>query len=80
MDLSWIGDLSPVVILELIFGIVVFMLLAKHTGLSVSKKGLQFKGAENIANILEAVKEIRKSDVHGWLRPNAGEKAGRRKV
>jgi hypothetical protein len=43
MDLSWIGNLSPLVVLELIFGIVIFILLAKHTGLSFSKDGLHFR-------------------------------------
>jgi hypothetical protein len=63
MDLSWIKDLSPLVILELIFGIIVFVLLAKHTGLSISKKGLRFKGAENISAILRTVETIEESDV-----------------
>jgi hypothetical protein len=63
MDLSWIGTLSPIVVLELIFGTVVFVLLAKHTGLSISKKGLHFKGAENINTILDAVKTIQQSDL-----------------
>ncbi|MDR0710059.1 MAG: hypothetical protein LBF77_08340, partial [Spirochaetaceae bacterium] len=63
MDLSWIKDLSPLVILELIFGIIVFVLLAKHTGLSISKKGLRFKGAENISAILRTVETIKESDV-----------------
>jgi hypothetical protein len=65
MDLSWIEDLikSPLVILELLFGMVVFILLAKHTGLSISKRGLQFKGTQNIAEILTAVKTIQSDDV-----------------
>jgi hypothetical protein len=63
MDLSWIKDLSPLVVLELLFGIFVFVLLAKHTGLSISKRGLRFKGTENISNILKAVETIKESDV-----------------
>jgi hypothetical protein len=63
VDLAWIGTLSPIVILELIFGIVAFLLLAKHTGLSISKSGLHFKGAENIVTILDTVKRIQDSDV-----------------
>jgi hypothetical protein len=62
MDLSWIKD-SPLVIPELLLGIFVFILLAKHTGLSISKKGLQFKGTQNISEILTAVKTIQESDV-----------------
>jgi hypothetical protein len=63
MDLSWIGTLSPLVILELLFGLVVLVLLAKHTGLSISKNGLRFKGTENVSEILKAVKTIQESDV-----------------
>jgi hypothetical protein len=63
MDLAWIGGLSPLVVLELIFGVVIFVLLAKHTGLSISKDGIHFKGAENISSILTAVKTIQESDV-----------------
>jgi hypothetical protein len=62
MDLSWIKDLSPLVVLELLSGVVVFLLLAKHTGLSISKKGLHFKGTENISAILDAVRTIKESD------------------
>jgi hypothetical protein len=63
MDLSWISSASPLVILELLLGVFVFIMLAKHTGLSISKKGLSFRGTADISAILNTVNTIRESDV-----------------
>jgi hypothetical protein len=69
MDLSWIAGLNPVQIITLIIGILavlgavaVMLVLAKHLGLSVSKKGLLFRTSEKTDAILETVKAIRESD------------------
>jgi hypothetical protein len=70
MDLSWISDLSPVAIAELLLGLFAAIILAKHTGLSISKSGFRFKSSEraeeeskSITRISEAVHEIKESDV-----------------
>jgi hypothetical protein len=69
MDLSWIAELSPAQAAVLIIGIAItlggiaaLLALAKHLGLSVSKKGLSFKANEKTDAILETVKEIKESD------------------
>jgi hypothetical protein len=62
MDLSWIKDLTPVQIGELLLGLFAFIILAKHTGLSIDRKGFHFRSAEKTGAILETVTAIRKSD------------------
>jgi hypothetical protein len=62
MDLSWIANLTPPQIATFIIGIMILLALAKHLGLSVSKKGLSFKAAQKTDDILATVKAIKESD------------------
>jgi hypothetical protein len=69
MDLSWIAKLSPAQAAALIAGIVIILggvaavlALAKHLGMSVSKKGLSFRANEKTDAILGIVREIKESD------------------
>lgn len=69
MDLAWIAELSPAQIVLLITGVVIalaglaaLLVLARHLGLSISKKGLSFKTDEKTDAILETVREIRELD------------------
>jgi hypothetical protein len=70
MDFSWISNLSPIAIAELLLGLFAFVILAKHTGLSISRNGFRFKSFERaeeeskaVKQIREAVHEIKESDV-----------------
>jgi hypothetical protein len=62
MDLSWIAALTPLQIAEVIVGIMLLVLLAKYTGLSITKKGICFKSAQKNDAILGLVREIKESD------------------
>jgi hypothetical protein len=69
MDLSWVAALTPAQtgalaagIMLILGGLAALLALARHLGLSVSKKGLAFKANEKTDAILETVKAIRESD------------------
>jgi hypothetical protein len=69
MDLSWIAGLAPaqtaalfIGVLLVLGGLAAVLALAKHLGLSLSKKGLSFRASEKTDAILETVKAIRESD------------------
>jgi hypothetical protein len=62
MDLSWVAALTPLQIAEVIAGVMLLILLARYTGLTITKKGVFFKASQKNDAIFEAVKAIKESD------------------
>jgi hypothetical protein len=61
--MGWLANLNPIQIAEFVGGIVLLIIVAKHTGLSYSKeKGLCFKSNQKSDSILKTVMAIKASD------------------
>jgi xanthine dehydrogenase iron-sulfur cluster and FAD-binding subunit A len=47
----------------LLIGILLFLVLAKHAGLSIDKQGLRFKSKEKLSSVLKMITAVKESDV-----------------